>query len=959
MYTYDLIIANDWGTGFTANLVITNLSDTAMTWSQLEFEAPFQISNLWNGEIVSEDDNRYVIADAGWNQTIAPGGQITIGFNGRKTPETDIQLANFSLAGWGSPNESTPPPESPAPIEPPTISADDIALAEGNTETSQSFRISLSSTSDEPVSVKYTTANGSATAGEDYAATSGTLTFAPGETEKYVSIDILGDTQEEADEFFYLELSEATNGNLASDRVTVTLENDDVAPPPVASPPPTTDLGSHISFNISNDWGNGFVGNITVQNDSAQPLNVESVSFQAPFEIQNIWGASFTQTNGLFVFTPVEWNQQIMPGEKITFGFVGSKAPDVDPTPTNYQLNGREVVSPSNPEPTPPTLPTLTVENVTVSEDGDGSGETFARFRVTLSEDSNQTVTVGYETADESAIAPQDYESSQGTITFAPGETEKVISVAIANDDVAEASETFQIRLSNPTGATLETSQGIATILDSDPDIISPPDPDPAPDPEPEPPSPSPSTGQFNYAEPLQTSFLFYEAQRSGRLPSDNRIDWRGDSALNDGADVDLDLSGGYYDAGDHVKFGFPMAGAMTLLSWGVEEYRSAYANTGQLDEALDAIRWGTDYILKAHVTDEDGTREFWGQVGDGNTDHAYWGAPEDMTMARPAFKVDRQNPGSDLTAEAAAALAAASIIFRPTDPVYADQLLTNAEQLYEFADTYRGKYSDAIPNAQNFYNSWSGYHDELAWGAAWLYEATGNAQYLQQAESIYETYLGGLDAGWTHDWDNKSHGAAVLLAQQTGAERYQQDVENWLNSWVNGSNGVQITDGGLRWISQWGALRYAANTAFVAGIYADTVDDPNGAYSDLAETTVDYLLGDNPRNFSYVVGFGDSYPQQPHHRAAHGGTWANFNDAAPNANILYGALVGGPSEANDYAYEDSRSNYITNEVTLDYNAGFTGALARMVELYGGDPLSNAELNDLPGISVSETTSAF
>lgn len=457
--------------------------------------------------------------------------------------------------------------------------------------------------------------------------------------------------------------------------------------------------------------------------------------------------------------------------------------------------------------------------------------------------------------------------------------------------------------------------------------------------------------GRFNYGEALQKSFLFYEAQRSGPLPSTNRIDWRGDSAINDGADAGVDLSGGYYDAGDYVKFGFPMASAMTLLSWGVDEYRSAYDSIGQLDEALTAIRWGTDYILKAHITDGTETQGFWGQVGDGDIDHSYWGPAETMTMARPAFKVDRQNPGSDLAAEAAAALAAASIVFRTTDTAYADKLLDHAEQLYEFADTYRGRYSDSITNAESFYKSWNGYYDELAWGAAWLYEATEDAQYLQQAESIYQAYLDELDPGGTLSWDDKSYGAAILLTQQTGALRYRQDVEAWLNAWVNGTDGIQITDGGLRWMAEWGSLRYAANTAFMAGLYADTVNDPNGAYSELAANTVDYILGDNPGNFSYVVGFGDNFPLRPHHRGAHGGDWSNFTDASPNAHILYGALVGGLTSPSDDSYQDQRDDFVGNEVSLDYNAGFTGALARRIQIEAGMPLTDQALTNLPGIS--------
>lgn len=954
MYTYNLIITNEWNTGFTANLVITNLNEEAMKWSQLKFEAPFKISHLWNGQLLSENEGQYVVASTYWNNLIQPGESISIGFNGVKTEETDMQLSNLTLAGWGAPDSSSKPaPETVLP----TISIDAAAIDEGSTDTTQNIRVSLSSASNETVSVQYSTADGSATAGEDYVSTTGTLTFAPGKTEKFISVQVLGDSQEEGDETLQVQLSSPTNSQLAVDSATLTLQNDDVASSD-ANEPSTSGEGHHVIFTVANDWGNGFVANIAIANYGDEPLNFQSLGVEAPFDIGNIWGASYTQSGSRFVFVPVEWNRQIMPGEKITFGFVGTKDPAVDPTPSNYEFNGMAVSQPDAPEPPPTITPAIAINSVTLSEASYASGDSSAQFQVTLSEASSETITVEYATEDGSAIAPSDYQAKQGMLTFAPGETEKVIAVAIVDDAEAEQSETFQVNLRNPVGATLDMAQGVATVLDNDP-IVSEPGPTPDPTPTPEPTPGSPSTGQFNYAEALQKSFLFYEAQRSGVLPNDNRIEWRGDSAVDDGADVGVDLSGGYYDAGDHVKFGLPMAYTITMLSWGVEEYRPAYASIGQLDEALEAIRWGTDYLLKAHVTDGEATQAFWGQVGDGNVDHAYWGSPEAMTMERPAFKIDRQNPGSDLAAEATAALAAASLIFRSTDAAYADRLLENAEQLYEFADTYRGKYSDAIPNAQSFYNSWSGYYDELAWGAAWLYEATGNTEYLQQAETIYQNHLGGLNPGWTLNWDDKSYGAATLLAQQTGGDRYKQDVETWLDAWVEGSNGVQITSGGLRWIDQWGASRYAANTAFVAGVYADTIDDSNGAYSDLAETTMDYLLGDNPRNFSYVVGFGNDYPLQPHHRAAHGGDWSTFNDSAPNANILYGALVGGPNQANDFAYEDSRSNYITNEVAMDYNAGYTGALARMVDQFGGDPLSSNELSNLPGITVLDSAAAI
>src|SRR5689334_17998989 len=75
--------------------------------------------------------------------------------------------------------------------------------------------------------------------------------------------------------------------------------------------------------------------------------------------------------------------------------------------------------------------------------------------------------------------------------------------------------------------------------------------------------APSP-TGEFNYAEALQDSMLFYESQRSGPLPADNRVKWRGDSDLTDGADHDVDLTGGRHDDGDEEKHNCPHAYSIT-----------------------------------------------------------------------------------------------------------------------------------------------------------------------------------------------------------------------------------------------------------------------------------------------------------------------------------------------------------------------------------------------------------
>ncbi|MCY8650383.1 glycoside hydrolase family 9 protein [Bacillus haynesii] len=458
-----------------------------------------------------------------------------------------------------------------------------------------------------------------------------------------------------------------------------------------------------------------------------------------------------------------------------------------------------------------------------------------------------------------------------------------------------------------------------------------------------------------NYAELVQKSLLFYEAQRSGRLPENSRLNWRGDSGLEDGKDVGLDLTGGWYDAGDHVKFGLPMAYSAAILSWSVYEYRDAYKESGQLDAALGNIKWATDYFLKAHTA----PYELWGQVGNGAQDHAWWGPAEVMPMERPAYKIDASCPGSDLAGGTAAALASASIIFKPTDSSYSEKLLAHAKQLYDFADRYRGKYSDCITDAQQYYNSWSGYKDELTWGAVWLYLATDEQQYLDKALASVSDW--GDPASWpyrwTLSWDDVTYGAQLLLARLTNDSRFTASVERNLDYWSTGykSNGsterITYTPGGLAWLEQWGALRYASNAAFLAFVYSDWVDDTEKAnrYRDFAVRQMQYMLGDNPQQRSFVVGYGKNPPQHPHHRTAHG-SWADQMNVPENhRHTLYGALVGGPGR--DDSYRDDITDYVSNEVAIDYNAAFTGNVAKMFQLFGK---GHVPLPDFPEKEIPE-----
>ena len=464
-------------------------------------------------------------------------------------------------------------------------------------------------------------------------------------------------------------------------------------------------------------------------------------------------------------------------------------------------------------------------------------------------------------------------------------------------------------------------------------------------------PTASAAPGNYNYAEALQKSLWFYEAQVSGPKPSWNRVQWRGPSAMNDGSDVGVNLTGGWYDAGDHVKFGFPMASTATLLAWGAVEYRAAYQSSGQLTALLNNLRYVNDYFIKAHPS----ANVLYGQVGNGGADHAFWGPPEVMSMARPAYKIDATCGGSDLAGETAAAMAASSIVFRPTDAAYADTLLTHARQLYSFAETVPSASTASASPTRPGTTTPTAASRTSSCGArpgspgpppapsrppTWPRRRRPTpASTSTRPAATVKKYK------WTIAWDDKIFGAYVLLAKLTGKQVYIDDANRWLDYWTVGWNGEQgrKSPGGQIFIDVWGSLRYAANTSLLAFVYSDWLTGD----ATRKTRTMTWVSRRSPtssattrRARSYIIGFGTNPPRNPHHRAGHG-SWSNsINEPTNNRHTLYGALVGGPGAPNDQ-YTDARTDYQMNEVATDYNSGLTGALARMYQEFGGTALAS------------------
>ncbi|KAK0570662.1 hypothetical protein LWI29_004608 [Acer saccharum] len=425
----------------------------------------------------------------------------------------------------------------------------------------------------------------------------------------------------------------------------------------------------------------------------------------------------------------------------------------------------------------------------------------------------------------------------------------------------------------------------------------------------------------FNYKDALTKSLIFLEAQRSGKLPPNHRPAWRGDSALDDGKLANVDLVGGYYDAGDNVKYGLPMAFTVTTLSWAAIYYHSELQATGELENVRCAIRWGTDYFLKASSK----KNKLYVQVGDPVQDHQCWMRPENMNTPRTVLQIDSNTPGTEIAAETAAAMAASSIVFRKIDRPYSRRLLNKAKL------------------------------DELLWAATWLFIATKRPVYMNY---IKEDAISAAVAEFS--WDLKYAGAQILLSEyffkgDSSLSNYKNHADSFICSNLPQSPYHQIytTPGGMVHLRDGANTQYVTGTAMLFTAYSDLLAKYNqkvccgdkqfdaNHLMDFAKKQMDYLLGKNPNNRSYMVDFGNNPPKQAHHRGASVPVLSPnaviscpmsfvhyYNKNQPNANELTGAILGGPDRHDNY--NDQRWDSPMTEPCTYINSQAVAVLAKL-----------------------------
>lgn len=314
----------------------------------------------------------------------------------------------------------------------PGLSVGNATVVEGNNGTTYAtFTVTLSPTSTQTVTVRYATASGTATTGSDFTSTSGTLTFYAGQSTAYVSVPVTGDLNYETDETFNLNLSSPTNATIRFGTGTGTITNDDGIP-------------SLSVTDITNSEGNsstyGGFGFVSLSASSFQPITFTYSTSNGTA----LAGVDYTAASGTLTISPG------MTGLSIPITLYG----DTTPEPTKaFFINASSVTNATLARPQGTVTianddgPTVMIYGTSVTEAN--SGSQVLNFTVQLSAPATQVTTVDYATSDGSTQAGLDYQVTNGTLTFNPGEMTKYVPVLVYGDTLYEQNDFFYMRLSN------------------------------------------------------------------------------------------------------------------------------------------------------------------------------------------------------------------------------------------------------------------------------------------------------------------------------------------------------------------------------------------------------------------------------------------------------------------------------------------------------------------------------
>jgi endoglucanase len=436
---------------------------------------------------------------------------------------------------------------------------------------------------------------------------------------------------------------------------------------------------------------------------------------------------------------------------------------------------------------------------------------------------------------------------------------------------------------------------------------------------------------QTDYKQLHNLLIKFYGFQRAGDKAKDIKNPFYTKTPAPHSQDGgSTDLSGGWYDAGDFVKFGLPFGFTTYCLLKGYDVFPRAYDDldswdykgaADQIPDILGEVKVATDYMIKAVISSTSMVTD----VGNGTQDHQALSEDGYANSSRTSPRQATTGTGADVAGLNAASLALMSTLYKKYDSAYSAKCLAKAKEAYTF-----GKANQKFSTQQNngeFYkaNSWE---DKMAAAAIELYRATKTESYLTDAKAFiakvgsHYFVLGYADCGDL---------AYFEIKRQTGESvegPWLTDVAFTMNRKVIAASASALIKGAFI-NSDWGNAGKAGSAAFSAGLAFTITGDSK--YLDFARSQVHWVAGLAPSTQSYVVGFGNG-PTAPHHR--------NDNTIGKSSGPrLKGGVVSGPSpsgtfdpakpEAANWSFNGSDvNNYKNTEVALDYNAGMVGAVA-------------------------------
>ena len=387
-------------------------------------------------------------SNQGWNVTVEPddNGPVSI-----TLPATTDCTANRAICTDDGRKLSHP--TSATVAGPPAISVSDASVQEAQGAV-LNFTVTLSRVSTRTVTVAYATSDGSATAGSDYTAASGTLTFNAGDTSKTVQVAVITDSDDEGQETLTLTLSNPVSATLADATGSGIIENGDS--PSVTEEDPPTEDPVPLTASFANMPADHNGSNFTFQLNFSE--NVEAGYARIRDHAFTVTGATIDNASRITQGSNQGWNVEVNP--------TGNEAVTITlPETTNCSddeaicTDDERMLSHSTEERVEGP-PAISVSDATVQE---AEGATL-EFSVTLSHASSRTVTVDYATQDGTATAGPDYTATSATLTFNAGETSQTVQVTVLTDQENESQETLTLTLSNPSQATLGDGTGTGTI---------------------------------------------------------------------------------------------------------------------------------------------------------------------------------------------------------------------------------------------------------------------------------------------------------------------------------------------------------------------------------------------------------------------------------------------------------------------------------------------------------------